>query len=99
VPVKTRRRIATTSVIAAFATVSPAAAQTPTQDAYGGQVGGQVQESQRPSGAAPVQAGAAQSGESLPFTGLGLTLLGVTGVALGAAGLATRRASRHGERR
>jgi len=89
-----------------------AAAQSPTQDAYGGVLGEQVEDddatppASEPKPAAgdvaeeaapvsePVVVSRAQTGSSLPFTGLDLALVVLIGVGLLGLGFGLRRASR-----
>jgi hypothetical protein len=73
-------------VVVALAFAAPAFAQSPTEDTYGGLAG-----SQQGGGGGAVDA--ADSGGSLPFTGLQIVLIAGAGVGLLGAGVAIRRAS------
>lgn len=68
--------------------VAPAAAQTATEDAYGGQAGAQQL------GGGGDAAGVAVDSGSLPFTGAELTLIVVVALALIATGVVMRRLAR-----
>jgi hypothetical protein len=77
------------SAVASLSLVGVAGAQTPTQDAYGGVLGGQVSGG---SGHGTTEFQASSSG-SLPFTGADLKLAALLGLGLIGSGLVLRRAS------
>jgi hypothetical protein len=69
---------------------------SPTQDAYGGVLGNEVQNDSQGSGTAPAatQELGANAGDSLPFTGFEAGLVALAGAGLVALGFAMRRTSR-----
>jgi hypothetical protein len=81
----------------ALATASPAAAQSPTQDAYGGALPGVTEEvsappeiqAVSPAATQPVQQGADTGG--LPFSGLQVGAMIIAGIVMLGAGAAVRR--------
>jgi hypothetical protein len=83
----------------ALALASPALAQSPTQDAYGGTLGEQVggggngapAPQQAPAETAPA---AEQAAGTLPFTGFELGIIVLAGIALAGAGYTLRRTTR-----
>ena len=74
----------------ALALASPALAQSPTQDAYGGTLGEQV----GGGGSAPTSAPAQDTSGSLPFTGFEVGIIVLAGIALAGAGYTLRRTTR-----
>lgn len=75
-------------VVVVLAFAAPAFAQSPTEDAYSGLAG-----SQQGGGGGVNSADVADTGGSLPFTGLQIVLIAGAGVALLGAGVAVRHAS------
>jgi hypothetical protein len=86
----------------ALALASPALAQSPTQDAYGGTLGEQVggggngapAPEQAPEQAPAETAPAAKETGSLPFTGFEVGIIVLAGIALAGAGNTQRRTTR-----
>jgi ABC-type Fe3+-siderophore transport system permease subunit len=82
----------------ALALASPALAQSPTQDAYGGtlgeQVGGGGNGAPAPEQAPAETAPAAKETGSLPFTGFEVGIIVLAGIALAGAGYTLRRTTR-----
>ena len=71
------------------------AQSSPTQDAYGGVLGNETQNTNGGSGAAPAaQELGTNTGDSLPFTGFEAGLVALAGAGLLALGFVMRRTSR-----